>query len=270
MLEESNSEPNVNNTCANNNLSESVSTGNDVHYFESDSYDSVYNSNNAPETFQLSPVPPPLSMNVIGNIEYVPLNTVPTIPCSDISVYETALEEGVLYQREESVFRHFGDWSSSDDGNSNNDQVKRSCNHFVSHHHSSHPQHSSLRCKSAVNINTNLTPQTSAGTGHVSLRHDNRMREVATKTNAMGMGIMLPTSPIVYSSKGNYRFGDSLTERGPILLDLSNGRNELVMAAYSTQSIPKLYPIVGLYKELSGIALPPPIPLDLPKINSSR
>ena len=68
------------------------------------------------------------------------------------------------------------------------------------------------------------------------------MREVATKTNAMGMGIMLPTSPIVYSSKGDYRFGDSLAERGPILLDIPNSRNELVMAAHSIQSIPKLYP----------------------------
>ena len=111
------------------------------------------------------------------------------------------------------------------------------------------------------------TPQTSAGTGQGSLRHDNRMHEVATKTNAMGMGIMLPTSPIVYSSKGDYKFGDSLVERGPILLDVPNGRNKLVMAAHSTQSIPKLYPIVDLCKELPGIALPPPIPLDLPKMN---
>ena len=143
VFEESNSELNVNNTCANNNLSESVTIGDDVHYFESNSYDSVYNSNNAPETFQLSPMAPPLSINVIGNIEYVPLNTLSTIPCSDISVYETALEEGVLYQREESVLRHFGDWSSSDDGNSNNGQVKRSYNHFISHRHGSYPQHSS-------------------------------------------------------------------------------------------------------------------------------
>ena len=116
-------------------------------------------------------------------------------------------------------------------------------------------------------VNTNLTPQTSAGTAHVSLRHNNRMCEVATKPN---MGMMLPTSLIVSSSKGDYRFGDSLTERGSILLDVPNGRNELVMAAHSTQSIPKLYPIVGLRKELPGIALPPTIPLDLPKINLSR
>ena len=158
MLEESNSELSINNTCANSNLSESVSAGGDVHYFESNSNDSVYNSHNAQESFQLSPVPPPLSMSVIGNIEYVPLNTVSTIPYNGISVYETALEEGVLYQREESVLRHFNDWSSSDNSNSNNGQVKRSYNHFMPHHHSSNPQHSSLRYMSAVNAN--LTPQT--------------------------------------------------------------------------------------------------------------
>ena len=47
-------------------------------------------------------------------------------------------------------------------------------------------------------------------------------------------------------------------------------KNELVMAAYSTQSIPNLYQIVGLCKELPGIALPSPIPLDLPKLSQSR
>ena len=254
VLEESNSEPSVTNTCANSNLSESVSAGDDVHYFESNRNDSVYNSNTAQESFQLSPMAPPLSMNVIGNIEYVPLNTVSTIPCSGISVYETALEEGVLYQREESVLRHFGDWSSSDDGNSNNGQVKRSYSHFMPHHHASYPQLSSLRYKS-VNVYSSLTPQTSVCIDHTSLRHDNRMREVATKRNAMGMGIMLPTSPIVYSSKGDFRFGDSLTERGPILLDIPNGRNKLVMVAHSTQSIPKLYQIVGLHKDPPSIAL---------------
>ena len=42
------------------------------------------------------------------------------------------------------------------------------------------------------------------------------------------------------------------------------------MAAHSTLNIPKLYPIIGYCKELPGIALPPPLPLDLPKINLSR
>ena len=92
------------------------------------------------------------------------------------------------------------------------------------------------------------------------------------KTNSKGMNIVLSSSPAMYTSEScqDCLLGNIVTERGPILLDIPNGRNELVMAAYSTQSIPKLYPIVGLRKELPGIALPPPIPLDLPKINLSR
>ena len=79
------------------------------------------------------------------------------------------------------------------------------------------------------------------------------------------------TNSRFYTSKaGEYLISDNLAERGPILLDVPNGRNELVMAAYSTQSIPKLYPIVGLRKELPGIALPPPIPLDLPKLSQIK
>ena len=73
-----------------------------------------------------------------------------------------------------------------------------------------------------------------------------------------------------YTNKtGEYLINDSLTERGSILLDVPNRCSELVMAAYSIQSIPKLYPIVGLHvhKEMPGIALPPPIPLDLPKLS---
>ena len=95
------------------------------------------------------------------------------------------------------------------------------------------------------------------------------MREAVGSKPLAVMGFMLPKSPPTYTSKGDYLIDNSygLAERGPILLDVPNGRNELIMAAYSTQSIPKLYPIVGLRKELPGIALPPPIPLDLPKIN---
>ena len=98
------------------------------------------------------------------------------------------------------------------------------------------------------------------------------MREAVGSKPLAGMGFMLPKSPPMYTSKGDYLIDNSysLAERGPILLDVPNGRNELIMAAYSTQSIPKLYPIVGLCKELPGIALPPPIPLDLPKINLKR
>ena len=110
VFEESNSELSVNNVCANSNLSGSVSTGGDGYYFESvESYDSVYSSNNAQESFQLSPMSPSLSMNVIGNIEYVPPNTIATISCSGITVYDTVLEGSVLYQTQESVLRHYND-----------------------------------------------------------------------------------------------------------------------------------------------------------------
>ena len=130
---------------------------------------------------------------------------------------------------------------------------------------SSTPMYKSV---SATTDNTSVTPQTSAGL--ISTKHDGRLREVATAKPFMGVGVTFPNSPAMYTSKGKYLINDSLTERGPILLDIPNGHSELVMAAYSTQSIPKLYPIVGLRKELPGIALPPPIPLDLPKIHSSK
>ena len=60
---------------------------------------------------------------------------------------------------------------------------------------------------------------------------------------------------------------ESFGDRGPIILDIPGGRNELLMAGSCTITIPKLYPIVGFRKELPGIALPGPIPLDLPRIS---
>ena len=96
-------------------------------------------------------------------------------------------------------------------------------------------------------------------TGFVSHHHSSNLHYSVSnspKYKSLSTAVLTPQAPE--------------TERGPIMLDVPNGRNELVMAAYSTQSIPKLYPIVGLRKELPGIALPPPIPLDLPKINLSR
>lgn len=66
-------------------------------------------------------------------------------------------------------------------------------------------------------------------------------------------------------SEGLYN-RDYKAERSPILINPSNGMNELVMAATRMQSIPKLYPIVGLSTSIPGIALPEPPPLDLPKI----
>ena len=74
----------------------------------------------------------------------------------------------------------------------------------------------------------------------------------------------------IYTTTTDLNLTDGYNERGPILLDIPNGRNELVMAAHSTQEVPKLYPIVGLRKEMPGIALPPPIPLDLPKIGGNK
>ena len=87
------------------------------------------------------------------------------------------------------------------------------------------------------------------------------MREVATKP-IMGIAHHKPSS--AYASYGNYLISDSLKvdslkERGPILLDVLDGQNELIMAAFSTLTIPKLHPIVGFRKELPGVALPPPI-----------
>ena len=82
---------------------------------------------------------------------------------------------------------------------------------------------------------------------------------------------MFSKSSAIYCSKGDYLVGDSLTESSPIFLDVPNGQNELIMAAYSPQSILKfMYPIVGFCKELLGIVLPPSISLDLPKINLCR
>ena len=218
-----------------------------------------------------------LSLNVIGHNRYSPSHAIPTISCSGISVDETIFQENVFCQRSQKTARGYGDGSSSSSDNDNSAEVKQGIHtSFASHYHSSNPQHSlpnSPRYKSlSAAVNTSLTSQTSAGVSHIGLKHEGKMREAAAKPNSTVMGFMLPKSPAMYTSKGDYLIGDSysLAERGPILLDVSNGRNELVMAVYSTQSIPKLYPIVGLRKELPGIALPPPIPLDLPKINFSR
>ncbi len=59
-------------------------------------------------------------------------------------------------------------------------------------------------------------------------------------------------------------------ERGPILLDIPNGRNELVLDGQKIREVPKLYPIIGLRKHTEGIALPPPVPLDLPEIKGEN
>ena len=163
-----------------------------------------------------------LSLNVIGHSRYSPSHTIPTISCSGISVYETIFQESVFCQRRENTARGYGDVSSSSSDNDNSAEDKQGIYmSFASHHHSSDPQHSlpnSPRYKSlSAAVNTSLMPQTSAGTSHVGLKHEGKMREEAAKPNSTVMGFMLPKSPAMYTSKGDYLIGDSysLAERGP-------------------------------------------------------
>ena len=186
---------------------------------------------------------------------------------------ELMMQGNVIVKRTEDVVRGFDDFGSntsdsSSDSSSDEDDV--------SHDHNSKPLPNTLTYKSLLTtINTSLVPEASAGTGHVisSKRHsEGKVREVATKPI---MGTAHHKPPSVYTSYGNYLItdslkGDGLKERGPILLDVLDGQNELIMAAFSTLSIPKLYPIVGFRKELPGIALPPPIHLDLPKVKDVK
>ena len=141
----------------------------------------------------------------------------------------------------------------------------------LSHRHSinlQHPLQGSARYKSlSTAVNTSLTPQTFDGISYISSKYpEGDIRDAVGTKPSIGTGFTLPKSSSVYTNKLEYLIDDCLTERGPILIDVPTGRNELVMAAHSTQSIPKLYPIVGLHEELPGIALPSPIPLDLPEV----
>ena len=121
-----------------------------------------------------------------------------------------------------------------------------------------HSDYTSNNTSLPAAANTTLVPQTSA-TGLIGSKYDGRMQQVKP---SMGMSTV-HMAPDIYTSK----------EENLILSDYPNGCNELVMAAYSTQSIPKLYPIVGLRKDQKlppGIALPPPNHLDLPKMHPSK
>ena len=97
---------------------------------------------------------------------------------------------------------------------------------------------------------------TPAGTNHVTLKHGcNKTRKVAVKTN-FGIPLLKPSSLGMLTKEVSYLLGGSLKD------GLSyDGNNEIVMAAYSTQSVPKLYSTVGLCKKMLRIALPPPVPL---------
>ena len=264
-------------------LSEFISIRTNTRDVGSESCDSFYNnvsivesmSSNgntcAQESFHL--IPPILCL---GYIRYSPSHTISTISCSSIYVNETFVQNGVLFQRKENVIRGFGDGSgSSGEGFSSNDDERGGHNNLISHYHSSNPQHSlpntPIHKSLSTAVNTNYTPQTFAGGSYIGSKHlEGNTRDAVGTKPSIGMDFMLPKLPSVYTNTGDYLIGDSLTERGPILIDVATGRNELIMAAHSTQNIPKLYPIVGLRGELPGIALPPATPLDLPKLNLAR
>ena len=183
----------------------------------------------------------------------VPTHTISTISCNNISDNEKTFQESVLKNKGDFDGNSIDDGSdnSVDDDSDDDDKDQRSL--------SNNPRHKTLST-------INHTQHTPVGTSHVTLKHgSSKTREAALKTNFGG--ITLLKSLPGYASRTDYLLGNNLKERGTILLDIPNGNNELVIAAYSTQSVPKLYPIVGLRKELPGIALPPPIPLDLPKLN---
>ena len=222
----------------------------------------------------------PCSGIVIGHMRCIPLHITSTILCGGITPDKSIIQRSVLLRRQDDPIRGFdhetGDGSSdsSEDSNDGKDEREVHSSH-VSLHHSSSPQHalpSNPRHTSLSTAgSTSLTTQTSAGASLVGSQHSQgKVREATAKPTAIGMSILPTKFSATYASKKDYLTGDSLTEKGPILLDVPDGRNELVMAANSTQSVPKLYPIVGFRKQIPGIALPPPIPLDLSKLKTRK
>ena len=177
---------------------------------------------------------------------------------------ELRVEEGVLVKRNEDVLRGFDDFGNQTDGSSDssseNDDDDDNNKDMVltSHDYNSNPllNHPTYKSQS--------TSLTSADTS--SRRHSEDKVNVSAIPSFINIVYPKATSSVC-TSKGSYLISDgSLKERGPIFLDIPNGPNELVMGGYCTQSIPKLLPIVGFRKELPDIAIPPPIPLDLPKL----
>ena len=156
------------------------------------------------------------------------------------------MQENVFVHRKEGVERQ------SDDCDDDSDEGQHSLNN--------------LRYKPLSTVNH--TQNTPPGDSHVTLKHDgSKTREAGVKTN---FAIALLKSSPGYTSKRECLLSESLKERKTILLDIPDRNNELVMSAYYTQRVLELYPIIGLYKELPGIALPPPVLLDLPKLNLSK
>ena len=158
-------------------------------------------------------------MNVLGQRRYSPSHNGSTISCSDHTVDKTTMHKNVLFQRQQNIIRGFDDGSgSSGDGISSNED-ERDHKNLISYYHSSNPKQ---RYKPLLTtVNTSLKPQTFAGTSYIDSKHpEGNIR-----------GLKPPKNCLVINS---------LTERAPILLDIPNGRNELVMAPCSAQSIPKL------------------------------
>ena len=223
---------------------------------------------------------PSLSVNVSGQTRYIP--PFHTISCNTaIHLDESTLQESVFVKKTEVTTRGFdnlgseatsgssndssGDDDDDDDDDSNNQDNNKIHSSLLSHHYGSNPQYSMDNKYPKYNslsttVNSSITPEATA----------DKLREAIATQSSISVGIVPPRPSASCVNKEDSLINDIMKEREPILLDAPNGHNELVMAAHSTQSIPKLWPIIGLHKELPGIALPPPTSLELPKINQNR
>ena len=190
--------------------------------------------------------------------EQVATPSISTVSCNN---KKTKLQQSVLKRKD--VERE----SDDSDGRSKDDNSDNSADDDSDDEEDQHSLPNNPRYRSSSTISH--TQHTPAGTSHVTLKHGggSKTREATVKTN-FDITLLKPSPR--YANKRNDLLGDSLNERGPILLDISDGNNELVIAAYSTQNVPKLYPIVGLRKEMPGVALPAPVHLDLPNLNLNK
>ena len=185
------------------------------------------------------------------------------------------MQESGPVSKNENVVRGFNDFedktydssdsSSEDDDDSDDDDDKSVVlNRLVLHdHHSNPPQHLTYKSLSA-SVNAVRVPQASASC--ISSERHSESKRKGPPTQPL-LNNVYPNTLSVYKQKS---YNDGPKEKGPILLDIPGGPNELVIAAFSIQSIPKLYPIIGFRKELPAVAPPPPVPLDLPKLPGKR
>ena len=190
------------------------------------------------------------------------------------------MQESCPLSKDKNVVRGFDDFedkaydsshsSSEDDHDHDEDDDDESVvlNSLVHYDDNSNPpqhsllQHSTYKA-SSTSINIGQVPQISAGICCISSERHSESKTKGPPLQPLINNIYPKTLPIY---KQRSLICDGLKEKGPILLDIPGRPNELVLDAFYTQSIPKLYPIVGLRKELPAIALPPPVPLDLPKL----